>query len=217
MVADALQLRTDPGLGGRVFHTASAGDVFHVVDGSGPRVVDGLDWYRLTAGIDPFWAAAGSGADRYLELLPPDCPRAEPDLQATILMAAWDRLACFGDRSLTFEGTYGCQGCGGAVAGEFEPGWLAYPLNFDWLFPDFDSDPRYLELRFEPDSSVDRPPVGSIVRVTGHFNDPASSTCRMSDGEGASVDSRTAELLCRERFVIDALDVIGTDPDFTAP
>jgi hypothetical protein len=123
----------------------------------------------------------------------------------------------FGDRSLTFEGTFGCNGCGGMTRGDYEPGWLAYPMNFDWLFPDYQSNTGYLELRFAPDSDLERPEQGSIVRVTGHFNDPASSTCTMStfDGERAvSVDPRTAELLCRERFVVDAYEVIGNDPHF---
>ena len=72
-------------------------------------------------------------------------------------------------------------------------------------------------MRIPPESGLERPEQGSIVRVTGHFSDPASSTCSMStfDGEQAiPVDSRTAEVLCRERFVVDGFDVLGTDPDF---
>src|SRR5688572_3509021 len=132
-------------------------------------------------------------------------------------MTPWEHLACFGDRWLTFEGTFGCAGCGGAAPGEFEPAWLAYPLSFDWLFPDYASGPGYLELRFAPDSNLGLPAQGSIVRVTGHFNDPRSATCKMSPFEGeqaTQVDSRLAELTCRERFVVDGFDVIGTDPDF---
>ena len=65
---------------------------------------------------------------------------------------------------------------------------------------------------------------GSIVRVTGHFSDPASTTCVLngadwSTGEplpAAGPDPRIAELYCREQFVVDAYEIIGTDPDFGA-
>jgi hypothetical protein len=218
VVVDALQVRAEPGFNGPVHATASAGEVFLVI--GGPEVVDGLDWYRLFLIPDALtWAAAGSGADRYLELVPPNCPEADPDLAAVVLMTPWEQLACFGERPLTFEGTYGCAGCGGTAepAGEFEPAWLAYPMNFDWLFPDYASGSGYLELRFAPDSGLERPSQGAIVRVTGHFNDARSATCRMVTFEGeqaTQIDSRAAEWACRERFVVDGFDVIGTDPDF---
>ena len=165
VVVDALQIRAEPGLNATVHATARAGEEFLVIDG--PEVVDGLDWYRLFLIPDAVtWAAAGSGADRYLELVQPDCPEADPDLAAVVLMTPWERLACFGDRSLTFEGTFGCHGCGGMAVGNFEPAWLAYPMNFDWLFPDYASSSGYLELRFAPDLNIELPAQGSIVRVT---------------------------------------------------
>ena len=216
---DTLQIRAEPGLAAAVVGTASEGDRFYVLYVFGPVVADGLAWYRLTtAGDSVLWAAAGSGDDRYLEIVPPDCPAADPDLATlTDMLNDWDRLACFGDRQLTIEGTYGCPGgCGGTTAGDFDPGWLAFPTTFHFLWVDHPADPRSLELHFSPDFSVP-PAEGSIVRVTGHFSDPASTTCTMStfDGEQAiAVDPRTAELYCREQFVVDAFEVIGSDPDF---
>ncbi len=72
-------------------------------------------------------------------------------------------------------------------------------------------------MRVAPDSGLEIPADGSIVRVTGHYSDPASTTCSMAtfDGELAiAVDPRTAELYCREQFVVDSFEVIGTDADF---
>jgi len=220
VVVDQLQLRDEPGLAGPVEGMASRGDHFSVAGWFGPVTRDGLDWYRLgpaTVGDLDAWAAAGSGADRYLELVPPDCPSAEPELATLVDMASdWDRLACFGDRQLTIEGTYGCYQCGGTTGGDFEPMWLAFPMTFDLLWVDYPADAGLLELRFNPNGPV-RPAKGSIARVTGHYSDPASATCSMStfDGEQATaVDPITAELYCRERFVVEAIEVIGTDPDF---
>jgi hypothetical protein len=217
VVVDALQLRTDPGLSASVAGTASAGAAYQVSGYEfGPVVVDGLDWYRLlTAGDAVIWAAAGSGADRYLEVLPADCGEPVIDLAALTRMTEWDRLACFGDRSLTIEGTYGCgQGCGGYYVGQYEPTWLAYPPIYKLLWLDYPTSQAFLEMRISPDSELQIPAEGSIVRVTGHFSDPVSPTCQMSTGDQQAVDPMTAELFCRERFVVDSFEVIGTNPEY---
>jgi hypothetical protein len=215
VVVDELQLRGGPGLDAGVVGAARAGSRFFVLDVFGPVVADGLDWYRLTtAGDSVLWAAAGSGADRFLEVVPPDCP-AEPALANLInMLNEWDRLACFGDHPLTFDGTYGCPiGCGGTTPGVFEPMWLAFPSSLHLLGLEFPTSPGYLEMRVAPDSELEIPMEGSIVRVTGHFSDPASASCKMTFDDAMAVDPRTAELRCRERFVVDAFEVIGTDPD----
>jgi hypothetical protein len=220
VVVDALQVRAGPGLSAEVVGTYPAGSMFTVFFVFGPVSADGLDWYRLaTAGDSVLWAAAGSGADRYLEVVPPECPAGEPDLATLISMLNdWDRLACFGDRPLTVEGTYGCRdGCGGSHPGDFAPTWLAYPPIFKPLWLDYLRSADYLAMQVPPDTGVELPAEGSIVRVTGHFSDPASTSCSMStfDGELAiAVDPRTAELYCRERFVVDTFEMIGTDPNY---
>jgi hypothetical protein len=220
VLVNELQLRGGPGLSAAVVGTASAGSRFFVLDVFGPVVADGLDWYRLTtAGDSVLWAAAGSGADRFLEVVPPDCPAAAPDLATLInMLNEWDRLACFGDRSLTLEGTFGCGPCDGVLPGAWEPSWLAYPLNVSFLWADFQAGIGPLPVRAPPEFEL--PALGSIVRVTGHFSDPASTTCTISGfgGELAmEVDPRTAELYCREQFVVDAMEVTGTDPNYADP
>jgi len=217
---DTLQLRGGPGLSEEILGIASAGETFRVSWTFGPVVANGLDWYMLPnpSGSD-LCAAVGSGADRYLDVVPPDCPAADLDLATLTGMANdWDRLACFGDQSLTFVGTFGCAGCGGTWVGDFAPQWLAYPISGYLLWPDYpQSGSSVLQIRVAADSGLKVPADGSIVRVTGHFSDPASTTCSMStfDGELArAVDPMTAELYCREQFVVDAFEVIGTDPDF---
>ncbi len=216
VIVDALQLRAEPGLNAPVVATVSAGALFSV-HALGPVMLDGLDWYRLgTAGDSVLWAAAGSGGDRYLELVPPDCPAADPDLATLSNMTKWDRLACFGDRSLSVVGTYGrTRHAVGAQPGTYEPIWLAASEPADILWVEWGIGP--LALHVAPDSGLAFPPEGSIVRVTGHFNDPASATCVVSAFDGEQVmalDPRTADLYCRERLVVDAFEVIGTDPNF---
>ncbi len=217
VVVDALQLRGEPGLDGSVLATASAGAEYFAIF-PGPMEIDGISWTRLIALEGGFsaWAASGSGTDRYLELVPPDCPSADPDLATLVAMLEWDRLACFGNRSLTVEGTYGCPpagGCGGLSYGSFEPGWLAGPYVTNPLWVEYPTS-SVVELRFAPDSGITPPDQGSVVRVTGHFSDPASASCRIATGDPIAVDAMTAELYCRERFVVDAIEVLGTDPAY---
>jgi hypothetical protein len=221
-VVDGLQLRAGPGLGADVTGRAMAGEQFKVAGWFGPVVSDGLDWYRLgpaTVGDLDAWAAAGADADRYLEVVPPSCPSGDPDLAKLNDMAAeWDRLACFGDRSLSLEGTLGCGVCDGAIPGDFAPLWLAHPLGGLSLWADFQAGVGRLPMRAPPNFQV--PEFGSIVRVTGHFSDPASTSCTISTFVGEqvlAVDQKSAELYCREQFVVDAMQVIGTDPNYSDP
>lgn len=221
VIVDALQLRAGPGLAAAETGLAFAGDQFSVAGWFGPVERDGVGWYRLGPAIGgdlDAWAAAGSGADRYLELVPTVCPSGDPDLTTLINMGTWDRLACFGDRSITLEGTFGCGVCDGTMAGDFQPFWLAWPLGGWYLWADFAAGVGPLPMRSPPEFEL--PAVGSIVRLTGHFSDPASTTCTMSTfvGEQATdVDQRTAELVCREQFVVDDLEVTGTDPTYSDP
>lgn len=218
VVVDALQVREQPGLNAAVVDTLPAGTIVELARGYiDPEVVDGIDWYHVHYNGDLAGSiAAGVGGDRYLELLPARCEAGDPDLAALMSITAWERLACFGDRSITVTGTYGCPVCGIAYPrGGYEPHWLANPDTLAAL-----GWPDVITLHFSPAAGLDAPPNASIVKVTGHFSDPASSTCVIMptmDGVpiGAEVDPVIAELWCREQFVVDAYEIIGTDPDFT--
>ena len=141
----------------------------------------------------------------------PRCPDSEPDLAFLISMTGWERLACFGDRPMTVVGTYGCGGCGGTEPGIYEPSWLAAPVHIDFLWVDWRIGAP-LDLHIAPDSGLAFPPEGSIVRMTGHFNDPAAATCIFTGADG---NPETIEEGCREAFVVDGYQITGTDPDFS--
>jgi len=220
VIVDALQVREYPGLDAAVVDTLPAGTVVELALGwIDPVAVDGIDWYHVVYDADSAGSlAAGVGGDRYLELLPARCEDGDPDLAALMRITAWERLACFGDRALTVTGTYGCPVCGIAYPVEgYEPAWLADPDNLNFL--DLHAG---FTLHFQPAMPLEIIPNASIVRVTGHFSDPASSTCTIKptmEGVviGAEVDPVIAELYCREQFVVDAYEIIGSDPDFTYP
>jgi hypothetical protein len=188
-----------------------------VAAGSGNGQLPALPASPMDLGVDApvsGWVASDEGDTPFLVALPPRCPTTI-DLVNVQAMLPAERLACFGE-PITLEGTFGCGGCGGAIAGEFRPAWLASPLNFDFLSVDVTQRFGPVALHFHPDGPS-RPTPGSIVRVTVHVDDPRSTRCTMTEGDGADatkIDDRTAVLYCREQFVVDSYEVLGTDPDF---
>jgi hypothetical protein len=219
VTGDGLRLRETPTPEGRVITTLRADDRLEVHIGRWTSS-DGTEWYQVALdGNNQGWAAAEAGDKRFLALETPTCPTGEPDLADITALSGWERLACFGDRSITVEGTWGCSGCGGTNVGTLEPRWLA-GLSFALLWVDWGPEwgiGNSLVLRFSPESQLDDSPAqGSILRVTGHFNDPVATTCVIR-GVGyleSDAPAETAELYCREGFVVEGYEVIGNDPDF---
>lgn len=160
------------------------------------------------------WVAAGDATEAYIQLVEPRCPARPVDLATVERMQPWEQLACLGSEQITLEGTYGCGGCGGLFPGSFEPLWLAHPVNVYPLSTDTTIQLGPVNLRFPPGGPA-YPPEGQIVRVVGHFDDPAALGCVVSPGEPpAPIDARVAELYCREQFVVETIEVIGPDPEW---
>jgi len=185
---------------------------------SSPGALDPLPAYPIPIGAEPMagWVAADNGSRSYLAMVPPRCPTTI-DLVNVEGMLPAERLACFGG-PITLTGTFGCPGCGGAIVGTYKPGWLATPVEFDFLSVNPAERVGPLAIRFAP-NGPDRPPAGSRITVTVHIDDPRSSKCEMVDGEGAdaaAVDKRTSILYCRERLVVESVENQGPDPSFPA-
>lgn len=243
VVADGLRLRDEPTTGGAEVATLAAGEVLYLISGAtalGPVEADGYSWYYAmhTPGYrdwplnppgsgdgpsgDPRvsgWFAAGSGGEEFVELLPARCP-VGTDIDGLYAATAWERLACLGEQQLTVEGTYGCGGCGGLAPGTFEPEWLAGP-NFHTFTPPWADLPPVVEqmvLHVPPDvPELGSEQAGSVLRVTGHFNDARSADCAIAAGEPGQelpANDLAAEWYCRLGFVVETWEVVGTDPDW---
>ena len=244
VVADGLRLRDAPSTDGAVVATVAAGEVLYLVTSPntlGPVEGDGYEWYigmhapgytgwpNNPPGFDDpsgdprafGWFAAGSAAESFVSLTPARCTDDEVTIRTLYALTAWERLSCLGDRQLTIEGTFGCGGCGGLAPGTFEPEWLAHPINFNILGPPWAEGhdaSESLVLRVPPAvAQLDTADAGSVLRVVGHFNDPISTECVIAPGEAGSevpADDAAAEWFCREQFVVESWEIIGTDPDY---
>lgn len=237
VLVDGLRLRAGPSVDAELLDELPAGRILLVGfqierNAWGPVAAGGLSWYPVVpigpiAELPPLsggpivaerdlagWVAAGDDVEPFVELLDARCPAGEPDLAMIEAMLPWERLACFGGRQIALDGTYGCGACDGTFPGSFEPAWLAFPLTLDFLSVDAGERIGPFSLRFPP-GGPPAPEVGSIVRVVGHFDDPAGTGCTVSPGEPpAAIDAVAAELTCREQFVVESIEVIGTDPEF---
>lgn len=208
-----LDLRASPP-DGEITGSVEAGERLRI---SGPLMVDGARWYSLAseergvAGYVELDPMAGT-----VELEPVSCPIGAVDLAMLVEMTPWARLSCLGDRELTLEGRE-IVGFGGYRTGTYEPEWLN---GFLGEFALDAGNGNGFFVRVEP-GTVDttRPPateeLGALLRVTGHFNHPASTECRSTgivigepDGPTADIEPIAAELECREQFVVTAFEVV---------
>jgi hypothetical protein len=237
--ATELNVRQEPSTSAKRLDTFRAGQVI-VVGGIPPVDADGYTWYFGTgpfgdgkgsleplphpaeSGLDPTygWFAARKGAVLYVEPAKARCPTVV-DLENLGSMTPAERLACFGGRTIEFEGAYGCPGCIPEVFGRYEPGWLASPNEVNLVsMIGTDLGGHGLNLRIPP--ALDgRPENGAIIRVRGHFDDPNAADCTISLVPWNStamvphvVPGSIARLWCRQMFAVESYEVTGIDPSY---
>ena len=228
VVTDDLRVRSRPEVSDaskKLRPLLQRGQALYIVNG--PVAGSGYRWYQvqpLGGPIDndspPFgWVAAGDKTgDPWIQAGGYPCPKTPTTFREFVAIddhvAA---LACFGRKPLSFparvaepEAT-----CGVDIGWTVEPEWLgstcSHPayLVFDATTKDDDFDSI-----IEPnlDTSGLRPGPEEKdwipVNVTGSFDHPASSTCRVRVTEGTPPLPSSDEIIlsCRARFVITALE-----------
>jgi hypothetical protein len=235
VVVDKLNVRNRPSVESKSLGVVARGD-FLLIDGYGPFSHDGYLWYPAVflakAGEPPSlgvdlrgsdgvrgWIAVGKGSTSYVKQLGPRCP-STIDLASLASMLGAELLACFGSNEIELTGTFGCGGCGGSRFGSWEPPWLAYPTSYPLAVYPVAGGGGAIGVRLPPGRT--EPPAGSVIRVRGHFDDPAAATCAISipdpmhpnDETLVAIPTEAAQLVCAQQFVVENLEVLGTDPGF---
>lgn len=235
---DRLNIREEPAVSAKSLGIVERGDFLHIND-YGPFSNGGYTWYSAVflakAGEPPTdstvnvrysdgvrgWIAVGPGDTSYVERLRPRCP-ATIDLASIEHLLGAELLQCFGGNTIELVGTFGCSGCGGIRPGAFEPEWLAHPLNMNLLtvYPVTDHVGPFV-LHFPPGGAA-APTVASVIRVRGHFDDAAATSCAISvidplepSGDRlVNIPEAAAKLACAQQFVVESVEMLGTDPGF---
>jgi len=191
------------------------GELLWVLD---TALIDEREWHlvavdRLTDDFSmPFgWVPTSAEGSATLESLDLECPNSPISVdQLTTTMGQFGGLACYGGASVEVTG-FTPLGCGiGGSPRVGSPEWL----NGTWTGVHIGSrQPRApnvgvdhsLNARLLPDSTFAPCAAPGWYRFSGHFDDPASATCRsvMTGPPDVVLDPRHSELLCRARFVIE--------------
>lgn len=120
------------------------------------------------------------------------------------------RLACFRGSSLSFDATISKPILDCGVGPRVEPAWFCLPGVFVTV-PDASPDSGFqaLDVYWDPASGLTPKsfPVARTVRITGHFDDPAASSCRVTSvPKGQSPEPPGDVVLgCREAFIVTAV------------
>jgi len=221
IVNEALELREGADDDASVVAEIEAGRRMSIY---GPLMVDGRRWYTLasteaTDAPDYGYVVLDPTGDQ-VSLEPVTCPTGEPGIATLGPLSGWERLACNSDREIVLEG-HEIVGFGGFRPGAYSPEWLNGFLGA-FAIADPDDPSKYLFVRVAPDGpDVTRPqPAGemgsALLRVTGHFNDDASTSCSVTElpvdpansTETADLEPIAAELSCRTEFVVTDFEVV---------
>lgn len=218
-VSDRLRVRSAPGLQSDRNELLALGTPVWVVEG--PVIVADYEWFEVVVpgleidGVPRVgWVAASEhGGERWLAKRTSDCPAPDrvtvADLERLTRPAELHGgLACFGNRTLLFEGAVELV-CGATPT----PGWTLEP---EWLGANafhklvITSGTGVIDARIRPGLGVPRACDAledSARAIRGHFDDRDAEAC---DGTAPTgIDAQHAGVLmsywCRTTFVIDGL------------
>ncbi|HEX5014880.1 MAG TPA: SH3 domain-containing protein [Candidatus Limnocylindrales bacterium] len=194
VIVDGLRARSAPGVDAPLMSPAQVplGTLVYIVDG--PVAADGYTWYL----VHPFdvgqvgWVAAGDRSETpWLRGGGVGCPRAPLDARELLNVGGFGALACFGNAETELLGDVTCP------APDGDHGYSGPP----WLRPERHCtiDLFGQTMSFYQASDPGGPREGRF-RVTGHWDDPASGSCRQTDSV-PPVNPADLALICRSFFV----------------
>jgi hypothetical protein len=167
--------------------------------------VDGLSWTPANAPMVPPPPQVPAGS----------CP-ALPTLQQLVDMGSLKAASCYGQKSLTVRAySSDCGGCGGTGFPRHSPDWIASAGGASWYVSTTATTPGGPGIRMGvwplPSAHLTPPTEGTLVEITGHFNDPVSPDCRIIPSlVGAELPPVSdAAAGCRQAFVVTSFTVLG--------
>ena len=226
VVTNDLVLRSAPGTGpdSEIYRGLLNQPTLLFVVG-GPISASGYEWFQ----VHPFsianddmsstwrlgWvAAAAKDGEPWIAPGAVECED-EPRIEMLIDMSAIARLACYGDRQLSFGASY--EGPTAIVPSAASPSWLTgfgyvlEPMGCVFECGEATPPPVFSPFLFAHRRNSGVAPedffghqVHTDVHVTGHFDHRVSSTCRAGPPPGESVGPPVEEtiLMCRTQFVV---------------
>ena len=224
VTTDGLNLRTAPDAGSQPLATLEPGRRAFII--GEPVDAGDLRWYRVAPFDDVNGCESGCGLigfaatpiseteDPWLAEAEVDCPQSPMTAEQIAVLTALEALHCYGRTEIEVTGTVDLPIHGPINPYRYSPGWLTYEhlefLRHAW----------WISFRPDPDAGLETPARGDVVRVTGHFEDPAATDCRVTvdpeffGGEipaefEAEINPARVILDCRAAFVWTHYEGIG--------
>lgn len=238
-IVEGLSVRADPGRDAEALGTLPTDARSFIV--AGPEAADGYDWYQVSAlGLPPnsgcatpietdpwncpdwigWVAAAAPNGDPWLQAVTPNCPPDEATFdQLTLEMPPVQRLACYGDRQVTFRAwwpTIRDEGSFIPCPDTGELSWLSCTAKSyggpesTYVSPSVEEGHRRLVIGVDPDG-VAMPARGSWVEITARHDHPDAELCRDSTpADPATGQEQAAAILgCRTVLVVEEVTTVG--------
>lgn len=221
VVTDVVNLRSQPNEGASVI--AELGPDWRLFVIGEPTETDDLSWYRVATlpsascldqcDLIGYVATPIEAGDPSIEAVGIDCPISPMTKDDLGALAPLEALHCFGRNEIVLTGTIDNPLGGFESPFAYSPVWLAHPFVPPYVRP---NQGLSVGFRPHPDADLEAPQPGDVVRVTGHFEDPAATSCRVTvdpafagDGEPALPDPALVILGCPATFVWTDYEVTG--------
>lgn len=225
--ADPLNLRQQPNEDASILAELPPGRRLFVI--GDPTEAGDLRWYRVGVVSGPdcpedcnlighVATPTAANEEPWIAEVTIDCP-ASPmthgDLSALLPLEA---LHCYGRADITLTGTVDTPCCSPPNPIRLTPDWLAGPAPA--FLRQEGSSTFVIVFRADPAAGLDVPERGDVVRVIGHFEDPAATSCRAEVDEEFFEGQPSPEpvelpdparviLDCRATFVWTGYEVTG--------
>ena len=191
-----------------------------------PSEASDLRWYRVApfddaegcddgCGLIGFVSTPISGEEEaWIEPVEVTCPSSPMTAQQIGVLNLLEALHCYGRNEIEITGTLDLPLHGPIGPYRYSPAWLTQGSLLMMR------DAWGITYRPHPDAGLEEPERGDVVRVTGHFEDPAATDCRVTvdpeffggeipdDFESTVIPARVV-LDCRAAFAWTDYEVIG--------
>jgi hypothetical protein len=219
--ADALNLRQQPNEAASILAEMPPGQRLFVI--GEPTDAGDLRWYRVAVSAGPDcpedcnligYVATPVLAEEeaYVSEVGVECPTSPMTHAQLTSILPLEALHCFGRNDVVVTGTVDTPCCTPPNPIRITPEWLGGPAP---AFLRLDGAGLWLvEFRADPGIQLEVPERGDVVRVIGHFEDPAATSCRAAVDREVSGDDPVqlpdparVILDCRATFVWTGYEV----------
>jgi hypothetical protein len=222
---DVVNLRSQPNDGASLIEALEADRRLFII--GEPTEAGDLRWYRVATLANETcldqcdlvgYVATPIAADEeaWISQVTVDCPTSPMTHDALNALAPLEALHCYGNSEIVVTGTIDDVIGGYEAPIDYSPSWLAFPFAPPYFVAPDDSPHPPLGFHPHPDADLEPPEPGDEVRVTGHFEDPAATSCEafvVPEYEGDATELLPNPVLlvlnCRATFAWTDYEVTG--------